>query len=242
MDSNTMRIGELARRTGLTVRTLHHYDAIGLLGPSRRSQHGRHRLYTHGDIERLLRIRSLQQLGMSLGEIGSCLGEPDFALQQVLDRHLARLAAQVGDAQRLIRTLEQVRSKLGTEAGVTVAEFLEAIEEITMFEKYYTSEQLAQLAARGAELGPDRIRAVEAEWPRLIAAMRAEMAAGTEPSDPKVRALARRWQDLLAMFTGGDPAIAEACGRMYAGEPDAAARSSLDRDVMMYVGRALRDA
>jgi DNA-binding transcriptional MerR regulator len=52
------KIGELARATGLTVRTLHHYDAVGLLPPSERSEAG-YRLYTRTDVERLYEIVAL---------------------------------------------------------------------------------------------------------------------------------------------------------------------------------------
>jgi DNA-binding transcriptional MerR regulator len=58
------RIGELARETGLTVRTLHHYDQFGLLSPLARSEGG-HRCYTSGDVRRLHRIVALRSLGIS---------------------------------------------------------------------------------------------------------------------------------------------------------------------------------
>lgn len=63
-----LKIGELAKRTGLTVRTLHHYDAVKLLCPSARSDAG-YRLYNRQDIERLHRIQALRRLGLSLAEI-----------------------------------------------------------------------------------------------------------------------------------------------------------------------------
>jgi DNA-binding transcriptional MerR regulator len=66
------RIGVLAQRTGVTVRALRHYDALGLLKPSHRTDAG-HRLYTRRDIERLQQIRSLRQLGLSLAEVRTCL-------------------------------------------------------------------------------------------------------------------------------------------------------------------------
>ena len=70
------KVGELAERTGLTVRTLHHYDAIGLLSPSGRtgSNHGSgHRLYTAADVARLQQILSLKMLGFSIaGATGRC--------------------------------------------------------------------------------------------------------------------------------------------------------------------------
>src|SRR5829696_7097424 len=67
-----MRTGEVARATGLTVRTLHHYDEIGLLVPSRRSEAG-YRLYSDGDVRRLYRIVALRGMGFPLGEIAAVL-------------------------------------------------------------------------------------------------------------------------------------------------------------------------
>ena len=63
-----LKVGELARQTGLSVRTLHYYDEIGLLSPSQRTGSG-HRLYTAGDIVRLRQIKSLQHLGFTSREV-----------------------------------------------------------------------------------------------------------------------------------------------------------------------------
>ena len=71
-------MGELAKRTGVTVRTLHHYDEIGLLRPSRHTESG-HRLYTAVDVARLQRILSLRQLGFALEEVRDCLDRPGFS-------------------------------------------------------------------------------------------------------------------------------------------------------------------
>ena len=62
MRFEALKVGELARRTGLTVRTLHHYDEIGLLRPSLHTESG-HRLYTAADVGRLQQVVSLRQLG-----------------------------------------------------------------------------------------------------------------------------------------------------------------------------------
>jgi len=74
-----LTVGELARRCGLTVRTLHHYDAIGLLKPSVRSAAG-YRLYDRANIECLHRIQALHQLGLSLTAIGDALSGPQAPL------------------------------------------------------------------------------------------------------------------------------------------------------------------
>lgn len=65
MGFEALKVGELARRTRLTIRTLHHYDEIGLLRPSLYTGSG-HRLYTAGDVARLQQVVSLRQLGFSL--------------------------------------------------------------------------------------------------------------------------------------------------------------------------------
>ena len=67
-----LKVGELAQRSGLTVRTLHHYDAIGLLAPSGRSESG-YRLYSPADVQRLHGIQALRHMGLPLAHIGELL-------------------------------------------------------------------------------------------------------------------------------------------------------------------------
>ena len=69
-----LRVGELARRAGLTVRTLHHYDEIGLLQPSGRSASG-YRLYSQADVQRLHAIQTLRHLGLALADIAGLLAD-----------------------------------------------------------------------------------------------------------------------------------------------------------------------
>src|ERR1700752_3439183 len=85
-----LQVGELARRTGLTVRALHHYDEIGLLKPSLHTEAG-YRLYTATDVPRLQQVLSLRSLGFSREEVRDCLTRPDFAPLPVIRRHVERL-------------------------------------------------------------------------------------------------------------------------------------------------------
>src|SRR5437763_14695485 len=85
-----MKVGELAKRTGLSVRTLHYYDEIGLLQPSQLTA-SRHRLYGPGEVMRLQQIKSLRQLGFSLDEIRACLDAPELSPSRVLELHVKRL-------------------------------------------------------------------------------------------------------------------------------------------------------
>src|SRR6186997_276801 len=94
MRFEALKVGELARRTGLTIRTLHHYDEIGLLKPSLHTESG-HRLYTTADVARLQQVRSLRQLGFSLEEVRDCLDRPDFSPLEVICLHVSRLREQI---------------------------------------------------------------------------------------------------------------------------------------------------
>ncbi|WP_422931499.1 MerR family transcriptional regulator [Singulisphaera sp. PoT] len=89
-----LKVGELAKQSGLTVRTLHHYDEIGLLKPSQHSESG-YRLYTRAEVVRLQQVLSLRQLGFSLEEIRDCLDGPGFSPSELLRLHIGRLRRQV---------------------------------------------------------------------------------------------------------------------------------------------------
>jgi DNA-binding transcriptional MerR regulator len=236
------KVGELAERTGLTVRTLHHYDAIGLLSPTGRtdSTHGSgHRLYTRADVARLQQILSLKQLGFGLDPIREYLARVDYDPRQVVRLHLARVQEQAAELKRLGDRLTALAEALEQAEVVSADEFLSIIEGMTMIEKYYTPEQLEQLKARGEIVGRERIEQVQQEWPVLMDEVRAAMEAGIDPTDPHAQDLARTWFGLVNEFTGGDPGIARSLKAMYDNEDqihgmDVAAM----RPMMEYVGKA----
>jgi DNA-binding transcriptional MerR regulator len=234
----TWKVGALARQTGLTVRTLHHYDEIGLLSPSLRTGAG-HRLYTADDLGRLLQILSLRQLGLSLDDVRESLARPESSLQRVLRLHIAQLRERIDLQQRLCRRLETVAERLRAAETVSVDEFIQTLEAMTMFEKHFTPEQLQEIQARGRQIGPERIREVETEWPQLIAKVRAEMERGTDPASAAVQPLARRWTELLREFTGGNPGIQQGLNTMYAEEPEVRSRTGIDPALMEYIGKAI---
>ena len=206
MRSEALKVGELARQTGLTVRTLHHYDAIGLLRPSLRSESG-HRLYTRADVARLQQVVSLRQLGLSLEEVRDCLTRPAFSPQRVTELRLARLREQIARQQQLYRRLEALAARFGSAGEVSVEEFLQVIEEMNMVEQYYTPEQLKQFEEVGRRVGTDEIRAVEEGWTALMAEVRANR--DLDPASPQAQELARRWDELTERTMRGYQAFPE---------------------------------
>jgi DNA-binding transcriptional MerR regulator len=223
MRFEAMKVGELARRTGLTVRTLHHYDAIGLLKPSLHTEAG-YRVYTAGDIARLQQVLSLRQLGFSLDEIHGCLDRPAFSPLEVIGLHLARLRGQIESQRKLCERLEALAAHLRAAGEVSADEFLHTIEDMTMLEtiaeKYFTPEQRKLIAESRERAGQETLERMQEEWAELIALIRAEMDQGTDPADAKVQALLGRWQDLLNRSTGGDPGIQQGMKRLWEEQGD----------------------
>ncbi len=237
-DSEYLQVGALAGATGLTVRTLHHYDAIGLLVPEERSPSGR-RLYSPADVRRLYRIVALRQLGLALNDIAAIL-DRDSDLAGAIREHLARVEETLIAQCRLKLTLSRMLEALEHQRDPTLDQFVQAIEETTMTDKYYTLEQQEQLAARRQELGPERIGQAERDWAELIDAVSAERASGTAPTDPRMLELARQWRGLIEQFTGGDEGIRESLATMYREEgPRAASQGVVDPELIGYVGQAL---
>jgi len=234
------KVGELAKRTGLTVRTLHHYDEIGLLSPSRRTRAG-HRVYGESEVERLQRIVSLRQLGLGLEEVAAVLDGPEGTLGRVLDRQAAHIRERIRLETELVDRLEAATRWLRSAGTVSVESMLELMEVMMNVESYYSPEQLAYLKRRREELGEDVIRSAEAEWPQLIAKMKEAMERGADPSSPEVQALAQRWGELVNAFTGGHAGVTESLRRMYAEKMEASGGfMGIDASLMEYVGRAMR--
>jgi DNA-binding transcriptional MerR regulator len=234
--ADTYRIGELARAAGVTVRALHHYDSLGLLSPSVRTQGG-HRLYTAADVERLYRLLALRGLGLPLEEIGPLLEDGD-GVAGTVRRHLERVEQQLGALDALRSRLNRLLGALDGD-GEPAPRILEALEAMSMFEKYYTPEQLEQLEERRLAMGDDAIKAVEDDWRQIYAEVRAHREAGTDPADPAVQALLLRAGELIKLFTGGDPGIAASLKRMYEQEgPERASRGMADPADLEYMDQA----
>jgi DNA-binding transcriptional MerR regulator len=209
-----LKVGELARRTGMTVRALHHYDEIGLLEPSLYTECG-HRLYGAKDLARLQQVRSLRQLGFSLEEIRDCLDRPGFSPLEVLGLHIARLKEQIVLQRKLCNRLEKIAAAVRAAGEISADEFIMTIEEMIMIENYYSAEQLEYLKQRREIVGEERMQQVPGEWAKLIAEVRTAMEQGTDPLAPEVQAMARRWMALVNEFTGGDAGIERSVGRLW---------------------------
>lgn len=206
-----LTVGELARRSGLTVRTLHHYDAIGLLVPSLRSAAG-YRLYDRASIERLHRIQALRQMGLPLADIGVALSGPELPLAELIDRQLAQIDREMARAVRLRGKLIQLRAQLASGQPPDLAEWLDTLELMTMYENYFSAEEIKQLPLlHDAE--------IRAEWGAMVSAVQAALDRGVSPDSAEAQILAMRWMRTLYRDTGGNPDFLVRLNIMHDSEP-----------------------
>ena len=208
MSDRRWSIGELARASGVTVRTLHYYDQIGLVSPGERTAAG-HRRYVEADIRRLYRVRALCALGLALDQVAAVLPEPvdDLgSLRDLLTAQLADLAIQAGRIEESAQRVRGLLERLDEAVMPEPEQFLATLEPMSVdVGRYLSDEQLATLDERAAELGAGGIESLRAEWIKLFIGLREHMLDGTPVEAPAVRALAARWQQIAAAFGTDNP-------------------------------------
>ena len=209
-----MRVGDLAAATGLTVRTLHHYDSLGLVVPSGRTPAG-HRDYAPEDVRRLYQVVALRGLGLALDDIAGVLDGGTYDALDVLRRRLAETDRRIAAERDVRERLATLLATLERGDDPTTDDLLRAVEAMTMVERYYTPEQVRTLAERREALGEDGMAKAQQDWVDVYADLDALREAGVDPADERVQAVAARARGLLEQFTGGDPEMYASLKRLY---------------------------
>lgn len=230
-----LKIGELAARTGLTVRTLHHYDELGLLSPSVRSDAG-YRLYGPADVARLYRILALRQLGLPLTDIGASLANEGEALPALIERQIQALDSKIAEATALRDRLDRLHAAMTHGTEPELADWLNTLELMTMYDNYFTKEEQDELLRRKSD---PIVAATQQTWPALIEEVRQLIQAGTPTDAPAAIDAASRWFELVQQFTGGDPNLQLKSAHFVRGEPRFHAQTGIDPAMLNYVTRCL---
>jgi DNA-binding transcriptional MerR regulator len=213
-------IGEVAELAGVSVRTLRHYDELGLLRPSARSDSG-YRLYAHADLTRLQEILVWRQLGFPLGEIKSMLDAPGHDRVGAIRRQRQLAEAERDRLSAVIRALDTALEahENGTHA-----------EEQTMFkgfdheryeaearERWGATDAYAESARRTALYGEAQWRQIHAEQEELVAEFARLLRAGDPATGEAARATAERHRNHIdRWFYPCPPDLHRALGEMYA--------------------------
>ncbi len=227
-------VKQVARLSGVSVRTLHHYDEVGLLKPACVGANG-YRYYGRDELLRLQQILFHRELGFSLEEIGRVLGAADFDRTAALKAHRAKLAADVARYRRLIRTIDDTLAALEGET---------TMDDKAMYEGFDPETQARHEAWLVDHLGPkvqdhiDHAKAAMKGWPKAdfarqaaeIEAIEADyaaaMAQGLPADSAAVAAIARRQHAWVGRSWNRPPSAQAFTGltRIFAENPDFRAR------------------
>ncbi|MFI7284778.1 MerR family transcriptional regulator [Micromonospora chersina] len=199
-------VGQVARAARVTVRTLHHYDEIGLLSPSGRTAAG-YRRYDDADLERLQLIRYYRELGFPLDEIAEILDDPAADPVAHLSRQHELLSGRIGKLQEMVAAIERAMEARKLDIQLTPEERFEVFGNFDPDEhaeeaerRWGGTEAYRQSTERAARYSKDdwlRNKAENEEWGRRITAL---MESGAPADSAEAMALAEEHRQLISRW------------------------------------------
>jgi DNA-binding transcriptional MerR regulator len=204
--SRTYQVKDVARLTGVSIRTLHHYDAIGLLVPSGRTAAG-YRLYTDADLLRLQQILIGRELGLALEEIRKSLDDPRFDRTSALLDQRERLRERARQTEAMIRAIDVALAACHAEAGrrqaldgtkgeMNMADLFEGFNpaqyEDEARRQWGTTDAYAESQKRTRRYTPDDWNTIKAEQTSVYAAAVAALKAGKSSSSSEAMDIAEQ--------------------------------------------------
>jgi len=246
----TWRVAELARLAGVSVRTLHHYDAIRLLVPSGRTESG-YRLYAKHDLLRLQQILIGRELGLSLEEIRRSLDDPAFDLRRALAAQRTELARRRERAEAMLRAVDAALAALdaaGKDKEMSFEELFDgfdpAAHEAEASERWGKTDAWRESKRRTDRYTPEDWKRYQSEQAAVYDDFAAAHRAGTPVDDPGVALLVERHRRLIDQwFYPCSPAQQRGLAGLY--ESDGRFAANIDKHgegLTAYVVAAIRRA
>jgi MerR family transcriptional regulator, thiopeptide resistance regulator len=215
------RIKAFATDAGVSVRTLHLYDRLGLLKPAELSESG-YRLYGQAEFERLEQIVALRFVGLRLDQIKELLGgsaQPLAAAlriqREVIARQKRRLESALAMIEEAQRALAAGESADRWKILRTVMEVFKMQNDWKWTQEYYSEEAREKIEERRNGMPAEAIEQGQRDWTALIEQVERAASQGVDPSSEPARALAQRWRDLIASFTQGNAGIANGLNNLW---------------------------
>lgn len=203
-------VGELARRCGVTVRTLQYYDKEGLLSPTHYTEGGR-RLYAREDIFLLQQILFLKSFGFSLQDIRDRLlhAESPEQIGLLFARQRDALKGQIEELTGIVDLLDKtiaeigMNGELGAEKLVAIIEMMKLDHPYPFILRYFGREEMKTMM-RWFD-GDDDTENLAAQWQDIFSDMIELYKNGADPCGPEGQALAARWWEQVQKMTKSDP-------------------------------------
>ncbi len=196
-------VKKLAEIAGVSVRTLHYYDEIGLLKPEFRNNSG-YRYYGNKAVIRLQQIMFFRELGFSLEEIGKIFSKPDFDFIEALQSHRILLTRKAERINQLLNTVEKTIRELKGETKMQIKEFYEGFSD-QQIEQYreevrqrWGEKVLQESEERAVNKGKEKFAELQAEGGKIFKDISNNIPKGFE--SPEVQELVAKWRLWLENF------------------------------------------
>ncbi len=216
-------VKQVADLAGVTTRTLHYYDQIGLLRPTVVGENG-YRYYGDNAVLRLQQIMFFRELDFSLAKIQSIVDDPAFDLTDALQSHKRLLQQRLGRLSDLIQTIDKTMLHLKGARQVETKDLFVGFDEARQ-EQY--EEQIAQ------QYGDEHLKISRKRWGRYSTAQKEQIKAdgqaiygaliayiGQDPVSPEVQQIIARWHDHICNFYEPTREIMLGLAEMYASNPE----------------------
>jgi len=226
----TYTVGQLANLAGVSVRTLHHYDAIGLLSPSDRTAAG-YRVYRHNDLEQLQQILLYRELDLPLDAIGRLTLDPAFDRRAALVAQRAELASRAKRMTAILAAIDAALDALSKGEPMNDTDMFEVFgdfdpndHESEVTERWGDTDAYAESARRTARYTKDDWKRIKDEGATVTAELGVQLAKGAKPDDQAVQALVDRHREQISRwFYPCSIEMQVNLGEMYVADPRFAA-------------------
>lgn len=221
-----MKVGDVAKLAHISVRTLHHYDELGLLRPSERSEAG-YRMYTQDDLARLQQILFYKELGFGLEKIHALLADPNFDREDALieQRHL--IAARVCRLEAVLKLIDKTLASISGGINMTKEEMFEVFGdfdptqyEAEVKERWGHTDAYKESAKRTRGYSKDDWKRFMDESEEITTAIAALLDEGVAPDDPRAMdAVERHRLQIDRWFYPCSREMHAELGKMYVADP-----------------------
>ena len=206
-----MTVGEIAKKMGVTVRTLQYYDKEGVLSPSAESEGGR-RLYTDKDVVKLHQILAMKSLGFTLEDIKHRLPSVNTPQEasSLLVEQAAEIRAKIKSLKEVLAAIEKLNAEVvqmetvDWEKYADIIAMLQVKNDSYWIIKYLDGTMVAQLRDRYAHKGEDKAHEAHKGLNRLMQRAAALQKAGHGPESEESQLLAKDWWTFINDTTDGD--------------------------------------
>lgn len=221
-----LTVGRAAALVGVSVKTLHHWDEVGLVRPSERTAAG-YRVYSGADIARVHRVLVYRELGFELAEIGRLLDDPDVDAVEHLRRQRTQLRERIGRLEHMVGAVDRLLEASRRGLLLTPREQVEIFgdgwrpewgEEAR--ERWGGTAQWRQYAERAAAKTPLEWKAHAADADALHAELAAAARDGLDPGCERARDLAERHREQIATYFDCTHSMHVCMGRKYIAEDE----------------------